>query len=204
MSGDRRRSLVADEMESDRVGTGDENGRQRRPIIRHLPDNQSRSPVVRPLPGRRAGVQVWIPLHRIHRHPLVPFFAHSQRLFESSPPLLRPAERENRTLFNCSSSHFSSAIYLATAIVVRSVENSFKCARMSGAPTGVLRSILDPLPASLRLSIGGSGAPKLREAGRPGGREIASKGNTRDKVHARSSPRVAAPGASRHILTPQD
>ena len=36
------------------VGTGDENGRQRRPIIRHLPDNQSRS-LVRPLPGRRKG-----------------------------------------------------------------------------------------------------------------------------------------------------
>ena len=200
MSGDRRRSLVGrgrDGERSSRDGT-----RETRTAVKDGPSlgiyrtiSHAHSSLCFPEEG--PGFMRGFLIIAIHRHPLVPFFARSQRLFESSPPLLRPAERENRALFNCSSSHFSSAIYLATAIMVRSVENSFKSARPHVRCAHRCFTIdIRPPPAPLRSGSRSEGAGRPNCERPPGGREIASKGNTRDKVHARSSPRVAAPAAS--------
>ena len=120
MSGDRRRSLVGRGRDGERSS---QSGRETRTAVKDGPSlgiyrtiSHAHSSLCFPEEG--PGFMRGFLIIAIHRHPLVPFFARSQRLFESSPPSA-PARRENRTLFNCSSSHFSSAIYLATAIVVR-------------------------------------------------------------------------------------
>ena len=197
MSGDRRRSLVGRGRDGERSS---QRGRETRTAVKGGPSlgiyrtiSHAHSSARFPEEGR-AGVHVWVPHHR-HPSASARSFARSQRLFDSSPPSA-PAERKNRTLFNCSSSHFSSAIYLATAIVVRSVENSFKSARPHVRCAHRCFTIdIRPPPAPLRSGSRSEGAGRPN-CERPGGREIASKGNTRDKVHARSSPRVAAPAAA--------